>query len=239
LTGLLDAIVELLEARSVDLEAWALAWARVLPFVMVVPAFGARLLPGVARVVLGLSLAFVIAPSVTPVATSGVAWPFALVTEALRGLPVALGAAALMWAASMAGGLADELRGAGQSARLSMLEPETPALGVLFGLFAALGFISLGGVSRTLEHLLTAPLHESWALGAVRDLVGSAEIAVALAAPVLGLVVVAEVAGALVARSATPAHIRPLLAPLRALFVLFGLALALDGMFRWLLDVLA
>jgi type III secretory pathway component EscT len=196
-------------------------------------------LPAVGRVVLGLSLAFVIAPAIAPVPASGASWPLALFLEALEGLPVALGAAALLWAASMAGGLADELRGAGQSARLSMLEPDTPALGVLFGLFAALGFISLGGVSRTLEHLLVAPLEESWALGAMRDLVGSVEIALALAAPVLGLVIVAEVAGALVARAATPAHIRPLLAPLRALVVLFGLALALDGMFRWLLDVLA
>jgi type III secretory pathway component EscT len=239
MSGLLQAVVTLLEAQGVDLTAWALGWARVLPLVTLLPAFGARLLPPVGRVVLGLALGSLLAPALPAAATlTGNAWPLQLLLEALRGLPIALGASALLWAASMAGGLGDELRSS-QVARISMLEPDTPALGVLFGLFAAIGFLSLGGVTTALEHLLVAPGDLGhWTLSAVSDLVGSVEIALALAAPLLGLVIVVEVAGALIARAASPAHIQALLAPLRAFAILFGLALALEGMFHWLLELL-
>jgi flagellar biosynthesis protein FliR len=234
--GLLDAIVALLEANAVRVEGWALGFARVFPLVILLPAVGARLLPPVGRVVLGLAFGLVIAPAIEPV-QAPLSWPLALLTEVLAGLPVALGASALLWAASMAGGLADELRGGGQSSRLSILENDTPAIGVLFGLFSAAGFIAVGGVGRVLEHLMASRLElAAWQLRAVRDLVGAIEIALSLAAPLLALVVLVEVAGALLARAASPAHIRVLLAPLRAFAVLVGLALALEAMFRALLE---
>ena len=236
----MQAVAQLLEARGVDLATWALGWARVMPFVTLVPAFGARLLPPVGRVVLGLTLGLLIAPALPAVHAAGNAWPLQLLLEALRGLPVALGSSALLWAASMAGGLGDELRGGGQLSRIPMLEANTSALGALFGLFAALGFLRLGGVTTALEHLISTPDDLGHGtLAAVSDLVGSIEIALSLAAPLLGLVIVVEVAGALIARAASPAHIRALLAPIRAFAVLFGLAVALEGMFRWLLELLS
>lgn len=239
MTGLLEAVAALLEARGIELSTWALGWARVLPLVTILPAFGARLLPPVGRVVLGLVLGLLIAPALPALPASNETWPLRLITEVLRGLPVALGASALLWAASMAGGVSDELRGGGQLARISMLEPDSSALGALFGLFAALGFLSLGGVTAALERLV-APSHPAnLPLAAVSDLVASVEIALSLAAPLIALVIVVEVAGALMARAASPAHIVVLLAPLRALAVLVGLALALDGMFNWLLELLS
>lgn len=237
--GLLAALVEVLEAGQLDLAAWALGWARVMPLVTLLPAFGGRLLPPVARAVLALALAFTLAPTIHPVAVIGNSWPLQLLNEALIGLPVALGASSLLWAASMAGGLIDELRGAGELSNVSMLEPSNPALGALFGLFAALGFLSLGGVSRTVEHLMAPAPGEQWLLRAVSDLAGSVGIALSLAAPILGLVIIVEVASSLIARAASPAHIRVLLGPLRALAVLVGLSWSLDAMFRWLLDRLS
>jgi type III secretory pathway component EscT len=236
-SGLLDAIVALLESRSIDLSAWALGVARVMPLVVLLPAFGARLLPQTARLVLGLALGLVIAPAVGPVPV-GPSWPLAMVREVLFGLPVALGASALLWAALMAGGLADELRGGGQTSQLAMFESQGTALSALFGLFAAAGFIAVGGVSRVLEYLLESrEALEGWPLRAARDLVASIDIALSLAAPLLALVILIEVAGALLARAAAPAHIRVLVAPLRALAVLVGLGLSLDAMFRALLGL--
>lgn len=237
--GLLEAVADLLATRGVDLSAWARGWARVMPFVTLVPAFGARLLPPVGRVVLALCLGLLIAPALPVAGTANDAWPLELLLEALHGLPIALGASALLWAASMAGSLGEELGGY-RLARVGLLETDSSALGALFGLFAAIGFLSLGGVTTTLEHLLLPRgAASSLVLGAVQALVGSVEIALSLAAPLLGLVILVEVAGSLIARAASPAHIQALLAPLRALAVLLGLALALDGMFRWLFELLS
>lgn len=235
--GVVESVVLLLEENAIDLSAWALGVARVTPMVVLLPALGARLLPQVGRLSLGLSLGLVLAPAVGP-AAAGSSWPLALVRELLSGLPVALGASALLWAASMAGGLADELRGGGQSTQVALLEPQAPVMGALFGLFAAAGFVAVGGVTRVLESLLV-PREElgQWPLRAMRDLVASIEVALSLAAPLLVLVVLVEVAGALLARAASPAHVRVLLAPLRAFAVLLGLALALDPLFRALLEL--
>jgi hypothetical protein len=56
---------------------------------------------------------------------------------------------------------------------------------------------------------------------------------------VLTAVVVFEIAGALVARAASPAHIRPVLDPLRALLILVVLAFSLDGMLELMAGLLA
>jgi hypothetical protein len=54
------------------------------------------------------------------------------------------------------------------------------------------------------------------------------QIAVAVAAPLLAASIVVEVAGALVARAASPAHLHALLAPARSLLLLSATALLLD-----------
>jgi type III secretion protein T len=238
MSGLLEAVADLLATRGVDLSAWARGWARVMPFVTLVPAFGARLLPPVGRVVLALVLGLLIAPALPVGGAASNAWPLELLLEALYGLPIALGASALLWAASMAGSLGEELGGY-RLARVGLLETDSSAFGALFGLFAAVGFLSVGGVTTTLEHLVRPRGESNVVLGAVQALVGSVEIALSLAAPLLGLVILVEVAGSLIARAAAPAHIQALLAPLRALAVLLGLALALDGMFQWLFELLS
>lgn len=235
IVGLLDAIA----SQGVSLEGWLLAWARVLPTVLLVPAFGARFLPPAGRAVLGLSLGFVLAPSLSvPHAQSALG--LALVGELLAGLPVAVGASALMWAAMMAGGLTDELRGFAQPSTGPFSEVGTPT-GTLMGLFSAVAFFKVGGASR-----LALALSESMAgdaqlsvLALVRQLLQSIEIALALAAPVLVAVIVWEVAGALVARSASPAHIQALLAPLRALVVLSTLAISAGALFQLLSRLMA
>lgn len=232
----LTEILRVIEASGVSLEGWLSAWARLLPTVVLVPAFGARFLPAPARAVLGLSLAFTLAPTLTAHSSSEFL-AVSLLTEMLRGLPLAISVSALMWAAMMAGGLMDDLRGASQPSEGPFMGASTP-LGTLLGLFAAIGFLKLGGASRVVEALSeSAQAHT--VLGAVSDLVASIEIALALSAPVLAALIVWEAAGALVARSAAPAHIQSLLAPLRSLAVLGALAISADALLGLLSRLMA
>ena len=53
LFGAVQAALALAEGQ---LALWALAWARFVPTIMLVPAFGLRALPAAVRVVLGLAL---------------------------------------------------------------------------------------------------------------------------------------------------------------------------------------
>src|SRR5688572_17321292 len=110
-----------------DFTAWLGGWARVLPVLVVVPAFGAAAVPAPARAGLGVALALAVAPSVTPLPASGLPLPLGL--ELLRqmaiGAPVALGAAILVYTAVMVGGVADDLRGARETHSIAVFEGPT------------------------------------------------------------------------------------------------------------------
>lgn len=237
-TGL-EVLADFLREQGLLLVPWGLAWARVLPLVLIVPAFGARVLPAQARIVLGLALALcLVGPlSQQPELESG-AFAVRFALELLRGLPIALSVAALLWAAMMAGGLMDDLRGAQAGGPSVFADAPTP-LATLLGLFVAAAFIRLGGAASAVEALALAPSEANPLLEAARDIVNAVEMALALAAPVLVAVVVFEVAGALVARAASPAHIRPMLDPLRSLLILVVLAFSLDGMLGLVTRLLA
>src|SRR5690242_17341164 len=114
--GISMGIAEWLEAwrrlTGEDPVSWALGWARATPLLVIVPAFGLGGVAAPIRVALGVGIAGCIAPALRGVATDGVPLWFALVREASTTLPLALGTAAILWAAVMAGGLVDNLRGA-------------------------------------------------------------------------------------------------------------------------------
>src|SRR4051794_8226176 len=99
--GLLETLADALATRGIDLEAWALAWARVALLVTVVPAFGLRALPAALRAAIGLGLAAIILPALRPIAHTSAPFPLLLLTEIVRGAPVALAAAIPLWAATM------------------------------------------------------------------------------------------------------------------------------------------
>ncbi len=225
------ALLEALTARGVDLNLWALAWARLLPTLTLVPAFGARVLPAPARVVLALAMAVILMPAVASGVELGQR-PLVLLfgLELLRGLPIALSVAALLWAAMMAGGLVDDLRG-GNSAQ-STIFPDAPTpVATLLGLYAAFSFLHLGGASRVIERLSAqAELTEPLLWRVAQELTAAVGIAVSLAAPVVSAVVVWEVTSALITRAASPAHMQQTLTPIRSLVALGALAFSLDGM---------
>jgi len=221
-----------------DLQGLGLAWARFAPTLAIVPAFGLKALPTPARGILGVALAAGIYPALVPIVIERGSTPwFVLALEQIVvGMPVALAAAVPLWAATMAGGLVDALRGAQDGAGLAVVEGNKASpLGVLLSLLASTVFLATGGPARVAASLATTTLAEHPLLAASHALVAGVGLAVAIAAPLLASAIVLEVAFALIARSASPAQVHALLAPMRALGLLAIVALVIER----LADVIA
>jgi len=209
-----------------DLGGWGLSAARVLPAVTLIPAFGLAALAAPIRIALGLALAFAVLPALGPSLDRELPWALSFARELLRGLPLALEVSAVLWAASMAGGLIDNLRGARETSALPTLEEPSPPLGALFGLLTALAFLESGGATRVASALVSLPEPGTSVLvAAARDLTRAIEIAVAIAAPLAAVSIVTELSAALIA-------------PLRSVVLLAVAALVIERM-ATLLAVLA
>lgn len=213
-----------------DLEGLGLAWARFAPTLVIVPAFGLRALPTAARGILGLALGAAIYPALAPIVTERSAPFFVLALEqVVLGLPVALAAAIPLWAATMAGGLVDAVRGAQDGTGLAVVEGQkaTP-IAILLSLLASTVFLATGGPARVATALASTVLPAHPLLGAANALTAGIGLAIAIGAPLLAAAVVLEIAFALIARAASPAQVHALLAPLRALGILAVVAVVLD-----------
>lgn len=217
-------------AASQDLAALGLAWLRVMPTVVVVPAFGLRALPVPARGVLGLALAAGIYPALIPAlnAEQGLPWLVIAFEQLLLGLPIALAAAIPLWAATMAGGLVDVLRGSPDATEFATNEGRASRFGILLSLLASSVFLTTGGAARAASALASSTLPGNPLVRATHDIVGGVSLAVAIGGPLLASAVVLEVAFALLARAAHPAQVPALLSPLRALGVLAVVAVTLE-----------
>ncbi len=227
--SLLGEVVRAFDATGVDLAALGLAWARATPTVVLVPAFGLRALPAPARGVMGLALAACIFPALAPLTRGGTApWAVLALGEIMRGVPLALAAAVPLWAATMAGGAIDALRGAQDVLSSPAVEGRPTSLGVPMSLLASTIFLSTGGPSRVVAALATRELPGHPLIAATHDIVAGISLAVAVAGPLVAAGLVLEVAAALVARAASPAQVHALLAPLRAVGLLAVLGIVLD-----------
>lgn len=213
-----------------DLEGLGLAWARFAPTLAIVPAFGLRALPTAARGILGLALGAAIYPALAPIVAERSAPFFVLALEqVVLGLPVALAAAIPLWAATMAGGLVDAVRGAQDGTGLAVVEGQkaTP-IAILLSLLASTVFLATGGPARVATALASTVMPAHPLLGAANALTAGIGLAIAIGAPLLAAAVVLEIAFALIARAASPAQVHALLAPLRALGILAVVAVVLD-----------
>jgi type III secretory pathway component EscT len=161
-------------------------------------------------------------------AVAGAPWTVQLLAQVARGLPVAIAAAVPLWAATMAGGVADALRGSQEMPVAATVEGSATPLGVTLSLLASAIFLTTGGPARVVAALSqhAAPGHP--VLAAVDDLVGGITLAVALGGPLLAAAVVVEIAAAIVARAASPAQVHMLIAPLRALGTLAVMGIVLE-----------
>lgn len=228
--SILHVIARAVADAGWDLEAIGLAWARVMPTVVLVPAFGLRALPAPARGALSLVMALTLFPALPPLSTldAQVPWALRLLGEVAVGTPIALAAAVPLWAATMAGGIADNLRGAQGDWQLPLLEGRTGVFGALLGLLASCLYLLSGGPARTLSLLITpAPSDLPLMVGVVTKLAGSISLALSLGAPLLAASFVLELSLALIGRAASPAQLQAFLAPLRNLAILTLFALIL------------
>jgi type III secretory pathway component EscT len=197
--------------------------------VTLVPAFGLSAVPPPTRLTLGLALGLCIAPALAGEVSSGTPLLLALAREALVGLPVALMASLSMYVAAMAGGLVDDLRGGRETVTLPALPEQMPPVAVLFSLLASIAFLETGGAARVAS-ALSSPLLSprfSWS-NVAQAFAGSVELAFAIAAPLAVASVLLELASSLIARSATPAYVAPVLAPLKSVALLGILALVFE-----------
>jgi flagellar biosynthetic protein FliR len=232
-TGILDALLAELDGQGGTLLGWGVAWARVLPTVLIVPAFGLGLLPVSLRVSMALALSIGIAPALTPsLTTLRAPWPALLGAELLRGVPVALSAAIVLWASAVAGGIVDS---AGRATRLAATDgpfgPRLTPFSTLFGLGAAIVFLGNGSAARLVARLADAGPFTSGALGrAAADLAAGIGLGASVGAPVLVAALAVDVATGIVARERSALSVEELFAPLRTLVVLVATAALLDRM---------
>jgi len=227
--SVLGTVAEAFARSGVDLGALGLAWARAMPTVALVPAFGLRALPAPGRGVMALAFAACIFPALAPVVTtSSQPWFVLALVEVARGLPIAIAAAVPLWAATMAGGVADALRGARETVTSPVVEGTATPMGVPLSILASAIFLTTGGPARAAAALALQPTSANPFIAASGDLLAGIAFAIALAGPLLAAAVVLEVAGALIARAASPAQVHALLAPLRALGVLAVTAIAFE-----------
>lgn len=233
---LLRWVVREIADRSDVLIPWAIGWARALPTVLLVPAFGMRWLAAPLRVVMGLALAVAVVPAVSP-AESTLVWPALLVREAARGLPVAVVAATGLWVATMAGGVIDHLRDPRIVAREAELGGGATPLGMLLALLIAVAFLEGGGAAQVAEAIssndvaIGAPLR-----AAALTLARGIGVAVAIAAPVVVAAIVLELVLSLMHRTAPIGSAGAMTAPVRPVVLLAVAAVALDRMAAVLAD---
>lgn len=221
-----DSLAQLLPT-SQALRASILGAAKVMPVVVLVPAFGLRAMPWGARLGLALTLGLSVAPALSH--ASALPLGLAVTLQALSGLPVALSAAVVLWAASMAGGLVNESRHARELSHLPVVAADTSPTGTLFGLVAAIAFLQTGGTGRVIAALnRETPEVHGMLTRVVHDLLSGVHIAIALAVPFLVASVLFEVAATLVARALGSLSLQSLWAPLRTLFILLFLAVMLE-----------
>jgi type III secretory pathway component EscT len=231
--SIIGSVTEALSAQGVDLTAVGMAWARAMPTVTLVPAFGLRALPAPAlpapaRMVMGLAFAACIFPAMPPPDPSSSFWVLMLLNEVVRGLPVAIATAVPLWAATMAGGVVDTLRGSQATASAPTVEGQVTPMGVPLSLLACGIFLRTGGPSRLVRALALHPVGTHPVVALAQDIANGVTLSVGLAAPLVAASIVVEVATSLIARAASPAQVHALLAPLRAMGILATLAIVLE-----------
>lgn len=236
----LPLLVEELERAGLAPEAWSLAAARLLPSVLLVPAFGLQALPLLAR----LGFAFVLSAPIVPALAALLPAQTLSLRSALEqialGSPVAVAAASTLWVATMAGNVLDAVRGSASLTPFAGAGSEATPFGVLLSLLAAAAFLLAGGPAALLEALLvTAPLSSTSLLTLALSIARGIDVAVLVAAPLLSLTLLLEVARALAARAAGSDAVSVALAPARALLIVLFAALLLDrvveGLTLWML----
>jgi flagellar biosynthesis protein FliR len=214
--------------------------ARAVPVLWMVAPLGGPRLPATVRIGFALLLALLASPLLLAALDgaalarlSGLGLPLMLAREVAIGLCLGLVASAVFRAAELAGRLADTLRGANIAEVLVPTSEERASpLGALYLLIATVVFLQIGGVPRMIEALLESyralPLAGPFGAGPAHRVAlvvarASAHLivsGVALAAPVLVALWLADLALGLIARAAPQVPVYFIGLPLKGLLAI-------------------
>lgn len=224
--GLFDQIVRAFSLAGTG-AGLARGFFRLLPTVALVPAFGLRGVPVQVRASMALVLAFAVAPALAsaPAEPGGllVTW----LVDVLRGLPLALAATVPLWAASMAGGLFDELKGPRADVKLAPVADAHSPSAVLLSLLAGSFFFAAAGPSTIATAIVRADLGREVVSRTVGTLAAGATVALVIAGPLLAAAIVSTAASAIVMKSPFAAA-RGVVPSLRSAAMLAFFAVALE-----------
>jgi len=223
----------------IDLSAvvrFALLLVRPGMVVLVAPAFGGTYAPMPIKIALTALLAVTLAPSVVvPIASNDVALALFVAREVVIGLAIAMAVQALIGAAELAGHLTGFQIGFSHGA---MIDPvsgvRNPVVTALYGLLTLLTFFAINGHHELLRALAVSytklpigPGHiDASILTSVREFLGIIfMVGTRLAAPVIVVLLIVELAVGLISRSAPALHFMIIGYPVRLIVGLTVLAM--------------
>jgi type III secretion protein SpaR/YscT/HrcT len=249
----------MLDWLPLGLERWLWALAvgamRTIPIAILIPAFGGHNVPAQVRMGLGLAMATLCLPTILPALPerdSTFFWILLLAREVAVGFTVGFVGSSVFRAAESAGRLIDTLRGANMAEVISPVsEDRASPMGDILLLLAVVIFLEMGGVGFVAMALARSyeavPLDFS---GTAQSLGGAARLVIittamllestlALAAPAVVALFVADLVLGAIARMAPQIPVYFVGMPLKALagvgIVLVsigGIEAALSGAFR-------
>lgn len=242
-----DGVGALLEAGRLPLSALALATARLLGLLAILPLASRLGLTGFLRAGVAIGLALPVVPLLLPglqvegstgvASVSGARLALLATKEAFLGLLLGTVMAAPFWAAQAAGDLLDQQRG---SASATVPDParaiEASLTGTLLALVVTALFLQAGGMQMLLEAVfesyaawpaldLLPRLAPDGATAALATLDALLSAGLTLAAPLLIALLLAELALALVGRFAPQLHVFDLALSVKGLVFIIGLPL--------------
>lgn len=207
----------MIEASIGDLQLSAMVFARIAAMVFTMPVLSARTVPAFAKIGLAAFAAAAVVPSVAdagyPMIADGLQFTLTLAGETLIGMLIGLFITIGFSALQMAGQMASLHLGFGAAEVFDPLSQEpVPLIGQFFHLMAVLVFLSTGafhklfllGVSRSFSWMRPSDL-----AGAktelidlfIRSLGGLLQAAMTIALPILGVMLLVQVALSLLTRT--------------------------------------
>ncbi len=220
-------LTALFASLGIDVARVMHGWVRVMPVLVLVPAFGLSALPAGARGVMALCLAWIVAPSG---AVMGNQTLLAYGTELIIGVSVAAAVSVPLWTASMVGNIADQWRGS-QDMQSSPFEIGGASMGALATLFAAGMFFASGAPAEVVGGLSLAQSPQT-PMDLARVLAHAPRVAVAVAMPVIVAGALVDMTGGFMARGAPFAPVTTLVSAVKSSAVVLAFALVLPRAFE-------
>jgi flagellar biosynthesis protein FliR len=222
----------------------ALFGARVSGLVLVAPVFSARLIPVSLRTALVVVITVLLAPvAMSHLGGAPALTPTALLSETLVGFAIGMGAAIFVGAAEAAGELlAVQIGLSGAAIMDPLTQTQGPALGQFLNLYAVALLLALNAhlvmldaLAASLQHVPVGSAVNMQAGASALVSLGSTLFALGLrfAAPVVALVLIGNVALAVLSRAAPQLNILSLAFPVQIGLGLFAFGAALPMIALW------